>query len=91
VQLVLAQRTPPRVRVTVKDDSSLIRRTEWAIDGGRWQEVHPSDGINDALEESYEIAPGELQPGPHVVVVRATDSLGNVASARIELPGPGGR
>ncbi len=91
VQAQLQQRTPPRVRVTVRDDSSLIRKAEWAIDGGRWQEVHPSDGINDALEESYEIAPGDLAPGPHVIVVRATDSLGNVATARVELPGPGAR
>jgi hypothetical protein len=87
VQATLAQRTPPRVRVVVKDDASLIRKTEWAIDGGRWQEVHPQDGINDALEESYEIALAELAAGPHVVVIRSTDSLGNVASARIELAG----
>lgn len=91
IQATLAQRTPPRVRVVVKDDASLIRKTEWAIDGGRWQEVHPTDGINDALEETYEIAPGEPQPGPHVVVVRATDSLGNVATARVELLSPGAR
>lgn len=90
VQASLAQRTPPRIKVVVKDDASLIRKTEWAIDGGRWQEVHPVDGINDSLEESYEIVPAELQPGPHVVVVRATDSLGNVATARVEL-GAGSR
>ena len=57
------------------------------MDGGRWQEVHPADGINDALEETYEIALGELAaPGPHVVVVRATDLLGNVSTARVEVP-----
>jgi hypothetical protein len=89
VQATLAQRTPPRVRVIVKDDSSLVRKTEWAVDGGRWQEVHPQDGINDGLEESYEIALTELAPGPHVVVIRSTDSLGNVASARVELAGAG--
>jgi hypothetical protein len=91
VQASLAQRTPLRIRVVVKDDSSLIRKTEWAIDGGRWQEIHPTDGINDALEESYEIVPGELSPGPHVVVVRATDSRGNGATARVELLAAGGR
>jgi len=89
IQASLAQRVPSRVRAVVKDDSSLIRKTEWAIDGGRWQEVHPLDGINDSLEESYEITLGELAPGPHVVVVRATDSLGNLATARVELAGGG--
>jgi hypothetical protein len=87
VQATLAQRDPARVRVLVKDESSLIRKAEWALDGGRWQEIHPLDGINDALEENYEIAAPPLAPGPHVLVVRATDSLGNVASARVELSG----
>jgi hypothetical protein len=87
VQASLAQRSPARVRVVVKDESSLIRKAEWALDGGRWQEIHPQDGINDAPEETYEITPPELAPGPHVLVIRATDSLGNVASARVELAG----
>jgi hypothetical protein len=39
------------------------------------------------MEESYDITPGELSaPGPHLVVVRATDLLGNVATARVEVP-----
>ena len=31
------------------------------MDGGRWEEVHPTDGINDAREETYEILPGAFQ------------------------------
>ncbi len=78
---------PRRVKVTVKDDSSIVRKTEYSVDGGKWQEVHPTDGINDSLEESYEFAVGELTgPGPHVVVVRASDLLGNLATGRIEIP-----
>ncbi len=78
---------PEKVRATVKDDSNIIRRAEYSVDGGRWREVHPTDGINDALEESYEIALTDLSgPGPHIVVVRATDLLGNVATARVEVP-----
>ena len=47
----------------------------------------PIDGINDGREETYEFAPaGPGRPGPHVVVVRATDLLGNVATARVEVP-----
>jgi sugar lactone lactonase YvrE len=76
-----------RVTVTVKDDSSHVRRAEYSVDGGRWQEVHPTDGISDALEERYEIPLGTLEgPSPHIVVVRATDLLGNVATGRVEIP-----
>jgi sugar lactone lactonase YvrE len=86
VAVLLAERSPVRVRATVIDDSSLVRRAEYSIDGGRWEEVHPVDGINDAREESYEFQPRLAPPGPHIVIVRATDLLGNVATARIEVP-----
>jgi hypothetical protein len=85
VTATLVQRAPLRIRAQVKDDNSLIRKAEYSVDGGRWQEVHPLDGINDAQEETYEFSP-ELAAGPHVIVVRATDLLGNVASARVEIP-----
>ena len=76
-----------RVQAVIRDDSSQLRRAEYSVDGGRWQEIHPGDGINDALEERYEIALLETSgPSPHLVVVRATDALGNVATGRIEVP-----
>lgn len=75
-----------RVRAQVRDDSSPVRRTEYSVDGAPWEEIHPTDGISDAAEESYEFAPEPTSPGPHVVVVRAMDLLGNVASARVEIP-----
>ena len=75
-----------RVRATVSDDWSIIRKAEYSVDGGRWHEVHPVDGINDARQERYDIIPGPFtEPGPHLLVVRATDLLGNVASARVEV------
>jgi WD40 repeat protein len=78
---------PSTVRAVVRDDSSLVRKAEFSVDGGRWQEVHPVDGINDEMEETYEIPVGNLgSPGPHIVVVRGTDLLGNASTARIEVP-----
>ena len=85
VSLILVP--PSTVRAVVRDDSSLVRKAEYSVDGGRWQEVHPVDGINDEMEETYEIPVGNLpSPGPHVVVVRGTDLLGNASTARIEVP-----
>jgi sugar lactone lactonase YvrE len=78
--------TPPRVRASVRDESSLIRRTDYSLDGGRWQEVLPVDGINDSAEETYEITPAIAGTGPHILVLRSVDLLGNVATARVELP-----
>ncbi len=60
---------------------------EFSVDAGRWQEVHPLDGINDSTEETYEFAITAIEgPGPHVVVLRVTDRLGNVATGRVDLP-----
>ncbi len=87
VTAALVAGKPPRVRATVKDDDSIIRKAEYTVDGGRWHEVHPTDGINDALDESYEIVLDQLPgTGPHVIVLRAQDLLGNVASAQVEVP-----
>jgi len=87
VTATLVKASPLRVRVVARDDSSIIRKAEYSVDGGRWLEVHPVDGINDSVEETYEIPVADLgSPGPHLVVVRAMDILGNVATARIEVP-----
>jgi sugar lactone lactonase YvrE len=76
-----------RMRVSVRDDASPVRKLEMSIDAGRWEEVHPADGIADSLEESYDIPlPAARGTGPRVVVLRASDSLGNVATARVDVP-----
>jgi hypothetical protein len=87
VTATLLPGSPARVRAIVRDDSSLIRRTDYSLDGGRWQEVLPVDGINDSPEETYEVVPAGLTgSGPHSLVLRSVDLLGNVATARVELP-----
>jgi sugar lactone lactonase YvrE len=87
VTATLAQPRPPRIQAVARDESSLVRRAEYSVDGGRWQEIHPADGISDAREETYEFTPQGLEgAGPHLVVVRATDLLGNSSTARVEVP-----
>lgn len=75
------------IRATVRDDASPVRKLEISTDAGRWVPVDPVDGIADSLEERYEITiPPTSEPGPHIVVLRATDLLGNVATARVDVP-----
>jgi hypothetical protein len=75
------------IRATARDDSSLIRRAESSMDGAPWEDLHPVDGINDSLEETYELTvPAGGKGGPHVVVIRVFDLLGNASTARVDTP-----
>ena len=83
----LAPGTRDRIRATARDAGSRIRRLEFSLDAGRWQEVHPVDGINDSTEETYDFSvQTSTSPGPHVVVLRVSDWLGNVATGRVDVP-----
>jgi outer membrane protein assembly factor BamB len=76
-----------RIRATVRDDASPVRKLEISIDAGRWEEVQPVDGIADSLEEAYDFPlPPAKGSGPRIVVLRASDLLGNVATARVDVP-----
>ena len=83
----LDPRVPNRIRAIVRDDATPVRKLEISIDAGRWVEVHPVDGIADSLEETYDITvPTAAGGGPRMVVLRATDLLGNVSTARVDVP-----
>ncbi len=75
------------LRVRVKDAVSIVRRVEVSINAKEPAVALPLDGIADSRFEEYVIsvrddaAPG----GEKSVVVIATDSAGNVASARVLL------
>jgi sugar lactone lactonase YvrE len=78
---------PSLIRVTVQDDASPVRRLEISVDAGPWEDVHPEDGIADATSESYKVAlaPQSDPRGRRLVVLRASDLLGNVATTRVDV------
>ena len=69
------------VRFTVQDSQTAIQKVEYASAGDRWRQAYPIDGLLDSREERFELvlAAGAKSP----VVVRATDGLGNVATATL--------
>lgn len=69
----------PTVKGTARDSFSAIAQIEYAIDGGVWNLLSPSDSIYDHLHESFQLTlPRNLVAGAHVIAIRATDSAGNI-------------
>ncbi len=82
------------IRGTARDDTSKIVLIEYSLDAGDWIDIFPADGIFDSGNEPFEFAPLEIQPltekagpvsspGEHTVVVKVTDSQGNVGTGKV--------
>lgn len=69
-----------------RDAMGPIAKLEYAVDGGDWHVFFPEDQLLDEATERFTVDLGELEAGPHVVAVRATDAAGNAAVAEIEGP-----
>jgi hypothetical protein len=85
----LVDHDPPRVRLEPKgrgaslvltDELTRLVKAEYAVDGGPWTPIFPDDGLFDSSREQITISLPELKPGTHVLMVKATDSAGNIGT-----------
>lgn len=95
-ETILVDNTPPRIenlqlaarrlRAKIIDGTSPIARVEVAVDGKTdWRPLPAADGIYDTAEETVDAdVSAVVQPGVHVVVVRAFDAAGNQVSRDAE-------
>jgi len=89
--------TPPSIRVTgtrrdgartviafeAADAQSPIQRVDFSVEAGQWRPAGPADGICDSRLERFEI----VVEGTPSAVVRVLDAMGNVTTARADVPG----
>jgi hypothetical protein len=89
--------TPPKVhvsiagsdgdRVTVEATASspLVRLTaaSFAINGKKWVNVFPADGLFDGRRESFQFKTEALKPGTYVIVLRVQDAAGNIGTGDV--------
>jgi hypothetical protein len=67
------------------DEDSTILHAEFSVDGQRWLGIFPIDGAADSKREQFRLMlDGEL--GDRGVVLRATDSMNNVATSHVMRP-----
>lgn len=74
VAVIEATATDPLVRLTL---------ATFSVDGKKWTNVFPSDGLFDSKTESFRFKTDSLKPGSHVVVLRVRDAAGNVGSGDV--------
>ena len=74
-----------RLTFAAIDDGSAVRKVEYSVDSGQWVIVYPEDGICDSKRETFDITVSGYPEGVHTLVLKVTDLLENVATARAEL------
>jgi sugar lactone lactonase YvrE len=91
--------TPPQVRALsqkvtaagvevafqAEDATSPLSQAETSLDGEDWQDVDSDDGIVDTQSETFTVRTPKLDPGEHVLTLRATDTAGNVGVGKAVL------
>jgi hypothetical protein len=96
---VLIDNTPPAVTLSAPrrsdahvevdaeavDQTSALRRCEYAIDAGPWIPVEAADGVTDSPHEQFHIVIDKTPPGEHLLVVRVYDSANNAGLAKVVI------
>jgi sugar lactone lactonase YvrE len=64
-----------------------VRLTEasFAVDGKRWTNVFPTDGLFDSKTETFRFKTEALRPGTHVLVLRVRNAAGTFGSGDIVI------
>jgi hypothetical protein len=85
VTLKASGRDGDRVVLSASATAALVRLTtaSYSINGKKWVNVFPSDGLFDSKEETFRFTTEPLRPGTYVVVLRVRDAAGNTGSGDV--------
>jgi hypothetical protein len=74
-----------RATVEASATSPWVRLTEasFAVNGKKWVNVFPTDGLFDSKNESFQFKTDALKPGTYVLVLRVRDAAGNTGSSDV--------
>ncbi len=68
------------VEATATDPLVRLVEASYTVDGKRWTNLFPVDGLFDNKTEKFRFQTEVLRPGAHVVLVRVRDAAGNLGS-----------
>jgi hypothetical protein len=63
----------------------LVRLTSasFAVNGKKWTNVFPTDGLFDSKKETFRFTTAVLKPGTYVLVLKVSDAAGNTGSGDV--------
>jgi hypothetical protein len=92
---------PPEVtlKATIDGDHAVIYATasdalvrltsaSFAVNGKKWSNVFPTDGLFDSKDETFRFKTEALKPGTYVLVLKVKDAAGNTGSADVVFTVP---
>ncbi|MCK4308114.1 hypothetical protein KAW50_07825, partial [candidate division WOR-3 bacterium] len=71
------------IKGIARDDASEIAKIEYSLDAKDWIDIFSEDDILDSKEEPFKFTISSLSSGEHTVVVKLTDSQGNVGTGKV--------
>lgn len=74
-----------RIAGSLSDEMSAVVDLEYSVNGNEWLKLQSSDGLLDSRGEEFSFLLEDLDEGEHTVMVRATDSAGNVGVGSITV------
>jgi hypothetical protein len=80
-----------RMVITATASSPLVRLTaaSIAVNGKKWQNVFPADGLFDSKRATFKFQTEVLKPGTYVLVLKVQDAVGNTGSGDVVFTVPG--
>jgi hypothetical protein len=71
------------VEATAVDALVRLTAASFAVNGKKWVNVFPTDGLFDSKTETFKFKTEALKPGTYVLVLRVTDAAGNTGSGDV--------
>jgi hypothetical protein len=85
VQVKVAGMDGDQAVVEATAQSPLVRLTgaSFAVNGKKWSNVFPADGLFDGPKKTFKFKTESLRPGTYVLVLRVRDASGNLGSSDV--------
>jgi hypothetical protein len=76
------------IEATASDPLVRLTSASFAVNGKKWANVFPADGLFDSKEETFRFKTEALKPGTYVLVLKVKDAAGNTGSGDVVFTVP---